>query len=51
MYLCQIRIEEIKLKLIPQQARIPLNEALYFLLSEEHIKVKNVFNKNYFKVF
>jgi len=41
--LLQITMDEIKLKLISQQARIPLNEALYVFLPEGQIKIKNIF--------
>jgi len=47
----KITMEEIKLKLISHEARIPLSEALYFLLPHEQIKIKNIFEKKYIKNF
>ena len=41
----KITMEEIKIKLIAQQARIPLSEAFYFLLPEEQLKVKKIFSQ------
>ena len=48
-YMYKITMEEIKLKLIAQQARIPLSEAFYFLLPEEQLKVKKIFSQK--KIF
>ena len=45
----KITMEEIKLKLISQQARIPLSEAFYFLLPEEQLKLKNIYKNNFKK--
>ena len=42
-------MEEIKVKLMSQQARIPISEAFIFLLPEEPLKLKNIYKNNFEK--